>query len=663
MSSSSSSDSAPQPVSSPEDDPPFFGREDPGAKATVQKLFPEIAEALAKAGGRGKALDWRKVLEPIEAVEQCEKALKDTTQSPNCYLCGQIIYQKSEFGKNYAHALYPECEHILPVTTARWYLTLYMGKNALYAAEELEMEYAWAHRVCNQTKSNELYVTENRDTRKLEINEAKLVESLQDIGAAAKTYLAGSKSIASLTHRETLEAIAKLKTTKNAAKERSGAVISEKLTRIVNYVNGQPAGPMTTLARVTFMMDTSVMTKDIQTVAEEYFKANPDEVSEVTKNLKEVVAYSKGEEPKKDVAPNLAKELVKSLKDMVIQRKSGNAGSDLLDFLKLIVKGFTPTAEIRNVFRSLDLSTLDAGVSAKIEPMISGTLPVEYMFKLQRYYTMNLYTLVLNELGKVNLLEKLPRNLVCMLNSEIEIAVSHTKELAWEPIVTMDPTIAKQIADMCTGWQPSEKKILSEGVSVGAQTNVVQQFTSEEVEAVLNRIGKLVDLRNEILQIVKDNKNDTNPTVGSITAYYTALKSKSDERLYLAQTLLQELRNFTYGPQTPETLQSKDYLIATRNHIETATIPIMKEDIAFYTSALKDLEGTVKDAETLRFLKTHKLEITDEPDLPKKGGRKTRRAKLSQHTKRARRSGLSTKWRKRSFRKSRMGKLTKRSRY
>jgi hypothetical protein len=54
--------------------------------------------------------------------------------------------------------MYRECEHIMPVVQGRWYGLIYIdGKGQ--DVERLKIEYAWAHRCCNQAKSTELFIS------------------------------------------------------------------------------------------------------------------------------------------------------------------------------------------------------------------------------------------------------------------------------------------------------------------------------------------------------------------------------------------------------------------------------------------------------------------------------------------------------------------------
>jgi hypothetical protein len=110
----------------------------------------------------------RKWWERSSAQTQCANAIGNLNQQedPKCYICGFPIIQ----GEPTA-----ECEHILPVYKAAMYLTLYndhykaimeKGKDDLMSLNpkekkiftEISMEYAWAHKCCNQKKSDNDFI-------------------------------------------------------------------------------------------------------------------------------------------------------------------------------------------------------------------------------------------------------------------------------------------------------------------------------------------------------------------------------------------------------------------------------------------------------------------------------------------------------------------------
>lgn len=119
------------------------------------------------------ARDWWEKASGIQM--QCNNSIgKFMKGETKCYICG--------FGINEGDVT-PECEHILPVFKASLYLTLYnddykeimkKGKSefsSLTSKEktiynEIQLEYDWAHRCCNQKKSDIDFIKFNNETKK-----------------------------------------------------------------------------------------------------------------------------------------------------------------------------------------------------------------------------------------------------------------------------------------------------------------------------------------------------------------------------------------------------------------------------------------------------------------------------------------------------------------
>jgi hypothetical protein len=104
----------------------------------------------------------RKIWEHIGPQQQCNAVIGEF-QNQTCYICGFEIIK----GNDSLDGLYPECEHILPIIQAMFFLDLYrptdkkllnQGQIQQEEYEEirntLEEEYAWSHRVCNQVKGD-----------------------------------------------------------------------------------------------------------------------------------------------------------------------------------------------------------------------------------------------------------------------------------------------------------------------------------------------------------------------------------------------------------------------------------------------------------------------------------------------------------------------------
>jgi hypothetical protein len=100
----------------------------------------------------------REFFEPSSPTTQCNNTIGSFINGTVCYICGMFINSTDipNDGQN------PECEHILPILQAMLYLGLYRDKNT-NTYPYLDYEYAWAHRTCNQIKSDKLFINLNNE--------------------------------------------------------------------------------------------------------------------------------------------------------------------------------------------------------------------------------------------------------------------------------------------------------------------------------------------------------------------------------------------------------------------------------------------------------------------------------------------------------------------
>jgi hypothetical protein len=137
-----------------------------GSKALVLKLYgPELGPKLAYAAGYGRGYNYRKVLEPTDATAQCENTGHPYKAGMLCYMCGLPIPAKAEM-TGASDELWPECEHILPLTEGRWLLDIYMTNRIQtdpWTVRARQLEYDQAHRVCNQAKRMDSYIVTGAD--------------------------------------------------------------------------------------------------------------------------------------------------------------------------------------------------------------------------------------------------------------------------------------------------------------------------------------------------------------------------------------------------------------------------------------------------------------------------------------------------------------------
>jgi hypothetical protein len=112
----------------------------------------------------------RKFYETSSAITQCNNTVGPLNLDPtNCWICGYGIHQTrameedTEDEDDAKDGFSPECEHVFPIAQAIFFIGLYTNDakdNAAYK-QKLELEYAWAHRVCNQIKSDAHFIVHN----------------------------------------------------------------------------------------------------------------------------------------------------------------------------------------------------------------------------------------------------------------------------------------------------------------------------------------------------------------------------------------------------------------------------------------------------------------------------------------------------------------------
>lgn len=125
----------------------------------------------------------RGIYETSTPTTQCNNTIGKFVNGIECYICGMpIVQQNLSLGIN---GLNPECEHILPIAQAILFLGLYgdkFNKNRLfYNPDQFKLEYAWAHRTCNQIKSDESYIKYNDTTKKFAVDTVLLRSFLTKI--------------------------------------------------------------------------------------------------------------------------------------------------------------------------------------------------------------------------------------------------------------------------------------------------------------------------------------------------------------------------------------------------------------------------------------------------------------------------------------------------
>jgi hypothetical protein len=119
------------------------------------------------------ARDWWEHSNP---TTQCNNTVKKWEPNTLCYICG--LSMATDNLKKYP----PECEHILPVYQGSLFLTLYSSNiDADKKRKELNMEYKWAHRCCNQVKKSISFMTFEKNKFKFDYSTcSKILNSIYE---------------------------------------------------------------------------------------------------------------------------------------------------------------------------------------------------------------------------------------------------------------------------------------------------------------------------------------------------------------------------------------------------------------------------------------------------------------------------------------------------
>ena len=182
-------------------------------------------------------LSVRQIWEIASTKTQCNQTAGKLKENNICWICGFPIDKNAGAG----HGLAPECEHVLPVVQARFFLTLYNSdmKNAGLddkAREALLLEYDWAHTICNQEKRQSSFITSDTNTN-LNIKKSNIISLLNKI---YKSKRLDSDKLKKLIDNENSKAF---KEKRLEWKENRLKVISERIQNIINYLkNGRPEG-------------------------------------------------------------------------------------------------------------------------------------------------------------------------------------------------------------------------------------------------------------------------------------------------------------------------------------------------------------------------------------------------------------------------------------
>lgn len=239
-----------------------------GSKSLVLKIYgPDLGPKLAYAAGYGRGYNYRKVLEPTDATTQCEKSGHELTNDTVCYMCGLRIPDKATMqAKKSADELWPECEHILPLTEGRWFLDIYITNRVQtdpWSSRARHLEYDQAHRVCNQAKRIMSYITKHSDGT-VSVSPGGIKDILTEVVKRA------NRNIANGDTRPMMRSIAGMDIPARVA------VIARRVQELVTHINSAlPQAPgaegLDILARSALLADPVSLLPGVRAVHDEWY--------------------------------------------------------------------------------------------------------------------------------------------------------------------------------------------------------------------------------------------------------------------------------------------------------------------------------------------------------------------------------------------------------
>jgi hypothetical protein len=186
-------------------------------------------------------------LEPSTPQTQCGNVIPDWKKDDSCYICGL------PFGRDPGNS--PECEHILPVFQASCFLTLYKSNYGRRPTEdvyltisdekekhrirnlwkEMDLEYAWSHRCCNQLKSDWSFLKYNNEEGVFEFDE-KTCKILLD-GIAKGRNLFAKDTTKSRDYCSNIANVLKGQNYKTWLNARIQSILERQIQPICDYLN------------------------------------------------------------------------------------------------------------------------------------------------------------------------------------------------------------------------------------------------------------------------------------------------------------------------------------------------------------------------------------------------------------------------------------------
>ena len=219
-----------------------------------------------------KKMDVREIWNISTNTTQCNNVIGKSDANTECWICGLKIDPRDAGMK-------PECEHILPVAQAIVYLSLYSAKKAPYTEEEkrvIELEYGWAHTVCNQDKSDICCIVKENNRAVVSDNNIKYI--LKKIYNSNRADASEIKRQIATKYGGSLASF---------IEGRMGPV-KQKYQNIVDFLNpqnGEDRFKLTILAGLVTAMDYTNIHDEAQTLLSDEFIAQRESEKNMLKEL------------------------------------------------------------------------------------------------------------------------------------------------------------------------------------------------------------------------------------------------------------------------------------------------------------------------------------------------------------------------------------------
>lgn len=159
-------------------------------KATGINPFESLTPLLVSIYGEDMVSKWkasgkdvRKIWELSPPQVQCSHVIKEPKE---CWICGGE-FDKGKIG------LTPICDHVLPIAQSVFFLSLYAARRKRASQIDtdskriFELEYEWAHSICNNLKSSKIFVIPTKAKNGLIVNDLAVKSFLTDLSKVKST--------------------------------------------------------------------------------------------------------------------------------------------------------------------------------------------------------------------------------------------------------------------------------------------------------------------------------------------------------------------------------------------------------------------------------------------------------------------------------------------